>query len=775
MDSLSKWIGCEQNNVTDSMLLYFRRKFHVGVENAALQIKVSADSRYKLYVNENLVSIGPCKGNENTWYYEMADVSKYLVLGENIISAEVVHYPDITIGRYEQKGPFSVARTSSAAFWLEGSLQNSDQELLEDISTDEKWRCMQEKGIVFLPPVTAYLSGGFEHFMCNKITFGWKRAEFDDSAWPEAKVITNAYFDHHSANSYGELTPWNLTARPIPQMYRKEKLFTKITKTDQSSGILPEFIQGEKSIRFSAGSTFSMDVTAGELTTGYLKLCFTGGTGSKIKIIYSEAYEQNTEGAYTKGIRDDNSGIIRGNYDLIEPDGKEINHETFWFRTFRFIRIEINTGADALTIKNLSYIETGYPLAISGEYESSEGAHRKLWDISLRTLLRCMHETYEDCPYYEQLQYAMDSRLEMLFTYQLSRDDRLARKCIQDFHSSLLPNGLLQSRYPCIVKQIIPGFCLQFIFMLEDHFMYFGDLEFIKQYRPTMDAVLSWFDRNIQKQGLVDKTGYWSFVDWVEGWEMNSVPKANQTGPTTIYNLMYAKALQSAAFLNEATGREGMEKEYLDRSRNILEAVRTYCYDEERHLFKDGPEVKEYSQHCQVWAILCGAVNGSDAKELMKRALECNISKVSYAMSFYLFRALEKTGLYEYVLPLFETWRHLADLNLTTWVEDPVRQRSDCHAWGSVPLYEFSAMILGVRPITAGYTIIQIKPFIGTLRFAKGTVMTKFGKVQVEWNISGNEFTLQINSPEKMEKEIIMPDGSRHISTDASIILSSLL
>ena len=31
----------------------------------------------------------------------------------------------------------------------------------------------------------------------------------------------------------------------------------------------------------------------------------------------------------------------------------------------------------------------------------------------------CAHETYMDCPYYEQLQYGGDTRLEILATYSL--------------------------------------------------------------------------------------------------------------------------------------------------------------------------------------------------------------------------------------------------------------------------------------------------------------------------------------------------------------------
>jgi ribosomal protein S18 acetylase RimI-like enzyme len=53
-----------------------------------------------------------------------------------------------------------------------------------------------------------------------------------------------------------------------------------------------------------------------------------------------------------------------------------------------------------------------------------------MWEISRNTVLCCMHEMYVDCPYYEQLQYMFDARLEILFTYAVSGDTRLAAQAL---------------------------------------------------------------------------------------------------------------------------------------------------------------------------------------------------------------------------------------------------------------------------------------------------------------------------------------------------------
>lgn len=61
------------------------------------------------------------------------------------------------------------------------------------------------------------------------------------------------------------------------------------------------------------------------------------------------------------------------------------------------------------------------------------------------------------------MQYELDTRLQALFTYSISADDRLARKALYDFHSSLMPTGILQSRCPSVGRQVIPGFALYWI------------------------------------------------------------------------------------------------------------------------------------------------------------------------------------------------------------------------------------------------------------------------------------------------------------------------
>ena len=71
--------------------------------------------------------------------------------------------------------------------------------------------------------------------------------------------------------------------------------------------------------------------------------------------------------------------------------------------------------------------------------------------------------------------------------------------------------------------------------------------------------------------------------------------------------------------------------------------------------------------------------------------------------------------------------------HMTTCAEDPVRSRSDCHAWGALALYELPVVVLGVRPKKPGFTEYEIRPHAGRLKWARGEAATREGMIGVSW------------------------------------------
>lgn len=91
-----------------------------------------------------------------------------------------------------------------------------------------------------------------------------------------------------------------------------------------------------------------------------------------------------------------------------------------------------------------------------------------------------MLKTYMDCLYYEQLQFAMDTRLEALYTYAVSPDVQLHRKALLDFHYGMLPDGLTPGKYPSAYLQVLSTFSQHYVMMLWEYYVQTGDASTVR-------------------------------------------------------------------------------------------------------------------------------------------------------------------------------------------------------------------------------------------------------------------------------------------------------
>lgn len=413
-------------------VVFFRKKLTLAQKPARAEIRISADSRYKLYVNGSLRQTGPSKGDDKVWYVDEMDIAGDLRAGENVLAVAVLRYPlDGTAGNH------SLFRTRIPGLFLKGGAYSEAGECLAELSADESWRCHIDRQTRFyaeekrFAPLIIHEKAG-----ADPLAFGWKRPGFDDGPWEPAKPYSASELPENES-------PARLSQRTIPFMYRHPRTLDRVSdvpKSDLPVEAWESFIEdGAHPVSLAPGTETSVVFDAGEEMTGYPCLALSGGKGSRIELLYAECYVLPTEAGQVKGNRlDKENGILTGYSDTytVLGLGTEENPETYepyWFRTFRFIRMTVHVGEQPLTLHSFHYEETGYPLEVGTEAVASDRTLSDIWDISLRTLRRCMHETYMDCPYYEQLQYAMDARSQILYTYAVSADDRLARKTIDDF------------------------------------------------------------------------------------------------------------------------------------------------------------------------------------------------------------------------------------------------------------------------------------------------------------------------------------------------------
>lgn len=345
---------------------YYRTSFTCPV-GCTLSVDITANSRYRLWVNGEPVQSGPCKGDLSRHYYDTADLTEYLCPGKNVIAVQVLYNEPVTPQYSERGGIVSVCTPGGGhRLAVEGAVHDEAGTLIADLTTGRAdWK--------------AYLDGAFylaeEEFLLNfgaaqeTIDFhstpvGWKQVGFDDSRWAPAERL-EPVCQSEFEKLVGFIPRFPLKERPIPPLYEEETGFTCEIRHGRAepSGLLE---RGSLCLKPEERCVILLD--AGAESCGYPRYRFAGGDGAVIQITYAERF---TGSGQQIPLDDAEHGVCEGVTDVVALSGGETVYEPFWMRTFRFVKLEIRCAAEGLEIFAPVYRKTGYPLAVQSWIASS--------------------------------------------------------------------------------------------------------------------------------------------------------------------------------------------------------------------------------------------------------------------------------------------------------------------------------------------------------------------------------------------------------------------
>jgi hypothetical protein len=735
------WITHPSHSLFDYGVFHFRRSFDLNRVPETFIIHVSADNRYKLYINGHKVSMGPARGDLEHWRFETVDLAPFLQTGKNVLAAIVWNMGEDI--------PYAQV-TSQTAFLLQG---NSETEQIIDTSADT-WRVIHNQAYSPLPVDKSALRtfiviGPGDDVNANLHPWGWREVDFDDSQWLVPQSLGRAV--PYSIRQWSQ--PWALVPRMIPAMQDSLVRFAKIARCSANPN--PEFINGSGDWTIPAGSKVTLLLDQGCLTTAYPHLLISKGRDATLTFSYSEALFNDQR---QKGHRDEIEGkSIIGYQDRIRSDGGDRRHfETLWFRTFRYIEIEIQTADQPLIVHDFYSRFTAYPFKDVATFEADIKDVDRIWEVGWRTARLCANETYYDCPYYEQLQYAGDTRIQTFISLYVSGDDRLMRKAIQQFKESRNAAGLTQSRYPHTRPQIIPPYSLFWAAMVHDYWMLRDDPEFVATMLPDIKAVLYWFEQHINPAtGMLGPLPWWNFVDWVSPYPSGE-PIAAKIGNSSVVTLQYVYLLEMMEEMFDAFDRHIEAQHFRKISDLLKESTMTLCWDDERGLLADDPTKELFTQHANVMGILTNLFPQDLQDEVMNKILtDTTLTECTFYYKFYLFRALQKQGWADRLYDQLKPWHDMLAIGLTTFAEKPEPTRSDCHAWSASPLYEFLATLAGIQPAESGFKKVKISPALGSLANIKASMPHPKGMIKVDLTRTGQSgLNAEIRLPEGVTGEL---------------------
>jgi len=713
----------------------FRLRFDCAARDT-MRLHVSADERYELFLDGELVGRGPERGDPSNFFFDTYEMT--IGVGSHVLVARVW-----ALGNYAPfaqmsvkpgflaaaEGKWHTLLTTGIAPWQGKKLEGVKFHLLQGFNEDK-------------------FTGAKETIDGAKFPWGFERGEGDGwtpaSANAEATVGIPESAETHRILCPSLISP--LIESPIvgsrlrhAERTRRSSFPAAIKKqyhNDSDASAWQQMLEGGAAVAIQPGERRRVLIDLNCYTTAYYRVIISGGRKGSVRFRWAESLflEPGTACFQPKGNRDEIEGkFFEGPYDEFFPDGGPARcYGPLWLRVGRYLEVICHAASEPLFIEKIKITESRYPLEMESSFACSDPALNALVPILHRTLQMSAHESFTDCPYYEQLSYIGDSALESLVTFATSRDVALPRKALELFASSQRSNGFLAPRYPCRWPQTIPPFSLIWILMLRNYALWQPERSVVVALLPTARRILDAAFSLMRPDGLMGTLPAWAFLDWVPQWK-NGVAPAEKNGAGASQNLLLAGVCRAAAWLETFFGEANMALRYERRAKEIGRQAVSRFQNPATGLFSETGRGGSVSDHAQALAILSGSLSATASGNLAKRwKAQPAKAQATIYFSHYVFEAAHVVGDPHFLETRLPLWLGLEKSGFKTAPEMPEPTRSDCHGWSSHPLYHYFATIAGIRPSAPGFSKVAVRPVLGKLEWIKAQMIHPRGCIGIE-------------------------------------------
>ena len=577
----------------------------VPADAARARLYASAVGRYVLYADtgEGPVRLGrgPARSDR-----EHASLDGYEV---EVKGGQTLRFWALCrAGTGTPEEPLAEMHPGTPGFLLLALLDDARGTTVATFGTDKRWLGTATDALRPrpLPDLGSfYAVGHFETHRSSKLPAGWLERAMPQAAarpgrgsWGEVCEGPGAYFKDDPQTPWGgDFQPW-LTPREIAQPEEIERAFFGMLRRQADGSLAPAALP----VVLAAGETAELVFDAGAESIGYPRVTLTGG-GTAALLTYAEVARTRAGGKTFSLAADATLSGVQDEF--IHDGGGTQTFETFHWRAFRLVTCRLTAGPAGGTLAAADFVQTGYPFESRYEFAAvgpEATVVQQIVDVSWRTIKCCTWETYMDCPYYEQLQYVGDTRLQVLCTYVATGDPTMPVQALRAFDRSRTYEGITQSRYPSSGLQYIPTFSLIYILMVEDYLRHVGDEALVAELRPGIGPILNYFTRCTDpRTGLIARPPYWPFIDWVEGW-FAGVPPVTPNAST---NLFYLLALDAAARIYESS-KAGSGEHFAGRANALRAKLHDVYYSEREGVLCEAPlreEQRFYTQQAQALGV----------------------------------------------------------------------------------------------------------------------------------------------------------------------------
>ncbi len=347
---------------------------------------------------------------------------------------------------------------------------------------------------------------------------------------------------------------------------------------------------------------------------------------------------------------------------------------------------------------------TPYPIGTVHPAPINDPLHKKIYEVCTRTLMLCMHEHYEDCPWREQAFYSMDSRNQMLCGYYAFGEIEFARASILLMAHSLRNDGLLELCSPARVMRTIPSFTAVFPLMVWEYLDFSSDQTLAKQILPVLQRIAANFLLRLESNGLIRRyigPQYWNFYEWQAGLDAPEPLLAEEAhprfdAPLSAFVLIGLQALIKI-YANLHIACPETIYESCNRIKNGLQAFwcdKQRCYAS----FLQNEQLQHYCELTNALLLYAGAVPEERISIIQNCLMDRTLIPITISHSIFKYDALLNSSDHaEWVLgDIAHIWGYMLDNGATSFWETIDGESafdnagSLCHGWSAIPIHIYN-------------------------------------------------------------------------------------
>lgn len=243
--------------------------------------------------------------------------------------------------------------------------------------------------------------------------------------------------------------------------------------------------------------------------------------------------------------------------------------ESFEPYTLRYAKVVALEGD--VTLHRLHLRELANPEVHQARFAASDPRLNRLFEAGRETYRQNATDIFMDCPSRERAGWLCDSFFTARTALRLSGNTVVERNFLENYLRpagfEFLPTGMLPMCYPADHDDgvFIPNWSLWFVLQLEEYLQRGGRRELVDALRPRVMALLEFFRKFQNREGLLEKLPSWVFIEW---------SKANDWVQDVSFpsNMLYARAL-------EAAGRLYDQPDLSQTAQRLRDTLRRLAFD----------------------------------------------------------------------------------------------------------------------------------------------------------------------------------------------------